>query len=53
MNPLLAFGTFLGTKEPFPLDGYQETTQFILDKVYFSRAFFASKFNFIFTLYTL
>jgi hypothetical protein len=42
----MAFGTFLGTKEPFPLDGYQETMQFILDKVYLSRAFLASKLNF-------
>jgi hypothetical protein len=49
----MAFETFLGTKEPFPPDGYQETTQFILVEVYFSRAFFASKFNFVFTLYTL
>jgi hypothetical protein len=49
----MAFGTFLGTKEPFSLDGYQETTQFILDKVYFSRAFFASKLIFFLTLYTL
>jgi hypothetical protein len=45
----MAFGTFLGTKEPFPLDGYQETTQSVLVKVYFSRAFLASKFNFIFS----